>query len=203
MADEEAGTKDGGSARVGRAKLPPTSSAPSMTPKNPPSTRRASIPRAKPVGSSVSRAVAATPSSPPSIAEDGTAIEAERVDVRMSAVGRVDASDVSVSMGAIGAARADSITVDKGSVGAAMTGRLELSRGYARSILARQVQIDRGAARIIVAADVRAERTAVLFLVARKVSGDVRVLFDWRGALAFGAVAGIIAGVGTRLRGPR
>ena len=34
-----------------------------------------------------------------------------------------------------------------------------------------------------------------MFLVARRVSGDVRVLFDWRGALAFGAVAGIVFGI--------
>jgi len=41
-----------------------------------------------------------------------------------------------------------------------------------------------------------------MFLVARRVGGDVRVLFDWRGALAFGAVAGMIVGVVTRLRRP-
>jgi hypothetical protein len=39
-----------------------------------------------------------------------------------------------------------------------------------------------------------------MFLVARRVSGDVKVLFDWRGALAFGAVAGLIAGVVARSR---
>ncbi len=173
------------------------------------SARRAATPRSKASGPGGSRVpptapeVAPRSSAPSSIAADGGVIEVERLDVRMGAVGRVDASDVSVNMGAIGAARADSITVDKGSVGAAMTGSLGLSRGYARSILARQVQIDRGAARVIVAADVRAERTAVVFMVARKVSGDVRVLFDWRGALAFGAVAGIIVGVVTRMRRPR
>jgi hypothetical protein len=81
-----------------------------------------------------------------------------------------------------------------------MAGNVEVSRGYARSILARQVQIDRGLARMVVAADVRAERTAVLFLVARRVSGDVRVLFDWRGAIAFGAVAGVVFGLISRAR---
>jgi hypothetical protein len=90
--------------------------------------------------------------------------------------------------------------VDRGALGAAMAGEVEVSRGYARSILARQVQIDRGAARMIVAADVRAERTAVLFLLARRVSGDIRVMFDWRGAVAFGAVAGIIGGLIARAR---
>ena len=127
----------------------------------------------------------------PAIDEAGTSLSADRVDVRAGAVGRVEAGEVTVTGGAIGAARADRVSVDRGALGAAMAGEVEVSRGYARSILARQVQIDRGAARMIVAADVRAERTAVVFLLARRVSGDIRVLFDWRGAVAFGAVAGV------------
>jgi hypothetical protein len=147
-----------------------------------------------------SRRRARTDGATAGIAEDGASLEAERVDLRGSAVGRVDASELTVAMGAVGAARADSVSVDKGAVGAVMSDRVDVSRGYARSILARQVQLDRAAARIIVAADVRAERTAVMFLVARRVSGDVRVLFDWRGALAFGAVVGVVLGVLRRRR---
>ena len=150
--------------------------------------------------------IMAPPSAPsveqaaPLVDEDGTSISADRVDVRAGAVGRVEAGEVTVAVGAIGAARADRVSVDRGALGAAMAGNVEVSRGYARSILARQVQIDRGAARMIVAADVRAERTAVLFLLARRVSGDVRVMFDWRGALAFGALAGVVAGLISRMR---
>jgi hypothetical protein len=133
--------------------------------------------------------------SAPGVIEDGASLEADRVDLRATAVGRVDASELTVAMGAVGAARADTVSVDKGAVGAVMANRVDVSRGYARSVLARQVQLDRAAARIVVAADVRAERAAVMFLVARRVSGDVRVLFDWRGALAFGAVVGILVRV--------
>lgn len=136
----------------------------------------------------------------PDVDEDGTSLSADRVDVRAGAVGRVEAAEVTVTAGAIGAARGDRVSVDRGALGAAMAGEVQISRGYARSILARQVQIDRGAARMIVAADVRAERTAIVFLLARRVSGDVRVLFDWRGALAFGAVAGVIGGLIARAR---
>jgi hypothetical protein len=62
------------------------------------------------------------------------------------------------------------------------------------------VQLDRGAARVVIAADVNAQQSAVLFLVARRVAGDVRVLFDWRGALAFGAAAGVVVALLSRLR---
>lgn len=134
--------------------------------------------------------------------EDDTSFEGESVELRLSAVGMVDAGDVSFAQGALGAVRADNVTVDKGAVGAALADHVEISRGYAGSIVARQVQLDRAAARIIVAADVKAERSAVMFLVARRVAGDVRVLLDWRGAVAFGAIAGLIMGL-LRRRPPR
>jgi hypothetical protein len=39
------------------------------------------------------------------------------------------------------------------------------------------------------------------FLFARRVVGDVRVLLDWRGAIAFGAAAGFVMGLMRRGRG--
>lgn len=139
----------------------------------------------------------------PVIVEDGELLDADQVAPRLSAVGRVNGGSVTVAQGAVGAARAEHLSIDRGVVGAAMAGNVEVSRGYARSILARQVQLDRGAARVIIAADVRAERSAVMFLIARRVSGDMRVLFDWRGAVAFGAVAGVVFAVLSRVRRKR
>jgi hypothetical protein len=129
------------------------------------------------------------------LADDELAGDGERVELRLSAVGMVDAADISFAQGALGAARADNVVVEQGALGAALADRVEVSRGYARSILARQVQLDSAAARVIVAADVTAERTAVMFLIARRVAGDVRVLLDWRGAVAFGAAVGLVMGL--------
>jgi hypothetical protein len=143
------------------------------------------------------------PARRPAVTGDGASLAADSVDVHMGAVGRVEAGEVSVTQGAVGAARTQQLTVDRGAVGAVLADRAELSRGYTRSILARQVQMDRAAARIVIAADVRAEQTAVMFLVARRVSGDIRVLFDWRGALAFGAAAGLLLGIFSRTRRQR
>ena len=128
-------------------------------------------------------------------ADEEDAFDGENVELRLSAVGMVDAADVSFAQGALGAVRADNVTVDKGAVGATLANHVEVSRGYARSIVAREVQLDRAAARIVVAADVKADRSAVMFLVARRVAGDVRVLLDWRGAVAFGAAAGVLMGL--------
>jgi hypothetical protein len=141
-----------------------------------------------------------TPHETARVDEDGTSQSAERVEMRLSAVGRVESGELRVAQGAVGAARVDRLEVDRGAVGAAMAGQVDLSRSYARSILARQVQLDRAAARVIIAADVRADKSAAMFLIARKVDGNVKVLFDWRGALAFGAVAGAVFALVTRIR---
>jgi hypothetical protein len=148
----------------------------------------------------VRRNATANPNEGPPIVEDGVSRIGDRVGLNRSAVGRLEADEVRVEQGAVGAARVEHLSVDRGAVGAVMAGSAEVSRGYVRSILARQVQLDRGAARVIVAADVRANQSAVMFLVARRVSGEVRVLFDWRGALAFGAAAGVVFAFLTRLR---
>jgi hypothetical protein len=52
----------------------------------------------------------------------------------------------------------------------------------------------------VVAADVTTGGpTFVGVLLARRVIGDVKVLLDWRGALAFGAAAGLVAGLVRRV----
>lgn len=136
----------------------------------------------------------------PVVAEDGTSLAGDHVQVLRAAVGRLEATEVAVEQGAIGAARAQHVKLERSAVGAALAENVEVSRSYARSILARQVQLDRGAARVVIAADVRTNQTAVMFLVARRVAGDVRVLLDWRGALAFGAGAGLVLALFRRSR---
>jgi hypothetical protein len=136
----------------------------------------------------------------PAIVDDGASLAADHVGLDRSAVGRVEADTVEIRQGAVGAARVEHLSADLSAVGAVMAGNAEVSRSYVRSILARQVQLDRGAARVVIAADVRANQSAVMFLVARRVSGEMRVLLDWRGALAFGAAAGVVFAFLSRLR---
>src|SRR5258706_3639641 len=155
----------------------------------------AEAPPAPPVMTAVAPAEASEMAMMSAADDDGTSLDGERVELRLSAIGMVDATDVSFAQGALGAARADTVKVEQGAIGAALADRVQVSRGYARSIVARQFQTQSPAARVIVAADAKAERTAIMFLVARRVAGDVRVLLDWRGAIAFGAVAGLIMGL--------
>jgi hypothetical protein len=142
-----------------------------------------------------------TPAEPARIEEDGSIIAADRVDVRLGAVGRVDATELSVHQGAVGGARADRVTVDQGALGGAIAREVTVSQGVARTLLAQEAHVEQSFVRTLVASEVRTDGpTGIGILIARRVVGDVKVLLDWRGALAFGVAAGVVAGLLGRLR---
>ncbi|MBA3876959.1 MAG: hypothetical protein C0498_08485 [Anaerolinea sp.] len=137
----------------------------------------------------------------PSVEEDETWVQADAVEVHQGAIGRVDATDVTVTQGVVGAARGDRISVEMGLLGAAMGGEISISQGGAGSILAQQARVEQSFVRTLVAQHVEIRRpSAVLFLIAQRVSGDIRPVLDWRGALVFGAAFGVTAGLFGRLR---
>jgi hypothetical protein len=138
------------------------------------------------------------------VLEGGAPIVADHVDVRMGAVGRVETSVMQVEQGAVGAARADSIALERSALGAGLANEVTVRQGFARALLARSATVEQSFVRTLIAAEVRIDKaTGVGILIARNVVGDVRVLLDWRGALAFGAAAGLVAGLVGRLRRPR
>jgi hypothetical protein len=116
------------------------------------------------------------------------------VDVRLGGIGRLDAEEVFVQWGGIGAARADRVGVEFGSVGASLAGELRITQGMASSVVAREATLEQSLVRTLIAQRVTVARpTGVLVMIAQHVSGDVRPVVDWRGALAFGAVFGVVA----------
>jgi hypothetical protein len=124
------------------------------------------------------------------------AAQAQTVDLQRGGIGRLVATEVNVTQGGIGAARSDRLTVRQGVVGAAMAGSFELTQGGVRSVLARDARLEQSFAQSIVANQVTmGPRSGALVVIARRVQGDVRVLLDWRGALAFGAALGLVLGL--------
>ncbi len=147
-----------------------------------------------PDASEVGRTV--LPATLPDIHEDGSWIEADAVEVHQGAVGRVDATHLTVKQGAIGGARGERIDIQMGAVGAALGGHVAIEQGFAGTVLAQEARIEQSVVRTLVARDVTFSRpSAVVFMLAQRVEGEVRVLLDWRGALAFGAAFGVIAGL--------
>lgn len=123
-------------------------------------------------------------------------VNAVNVDVSRGGIGRARAVDIAVSQGGIGMARGDRVSVEMGAIGAALGGEVRVTQGAVGSVLARDVRIEQSAVRSVIANNVVFERTTgVLFLLARRVEGDVRVLLDWRGAVAFGAALGVVMSV--------
>jgi len=77
-----------------------------------------------------------------------------------------------------------------------MAGEFNVTQGYAASVLAREATIEQGFVRTLIAQRVHVTRpSAVLVMIAQHVSGEVRPLLDWRGALAFGAAFGLVSGL--------
>jgi hypothetical protein len=137
----------------------------------------------------------------PAVDEDGGPIAADRVDVRMGAVGRVEAGELSIHQGAVGAARAERVQVERGAIGGAVARDVQVSQSFARGLIGQHVQVEQSFVRSVVAAEVTTTGpTGIGILIARKVVGDVKVLLDWRGALVFGAAAGLVGGLVGRIR---
>jgi hypothetical protein len=132
-------------------------------------------------------------------------VVADVVEIQRGGAGRVEAGDVSVRQGAIGFARAKEIEVEMGAVGAAIGSEIELERALTRFAAARDsITLEQSGALGVLANRVSLGRGAgVVFLFARKVEGDVRPVFDWRGGLAFGAAAGAVLAVVRALLGGR
>ena len=114
----------------------------------------------------------------------------------MGGIGQLDAHDVSIQWGGVGAAKAERLSVECGSVGAAMAGEMRVTQGFAGSVLAREVTVEQGVIRTLIAKHVTITRpSAVLVMIAQQVSGEVKPLLDWRGALAAGAAFALVSGL--------
>jgi hypothetical protein len=136
------------------------------------------------------------------VLENETMPDAElaSLELRQGAIGRLSASEVTVSQGAIGGARAEHVSVSQGAIGGALADTVSVSQGAAGTVIAREARIEQSVVGRLIAQDVRFERpSAVVFMLAQRVSGDIKVLFDWKAALALGGAFGVVAGVLRRI----
>jgi hypothetical protein len=114
------------------------------------------------------------------------------VDLRLGGIGALKAEDTFVQWGGVGAAQTEQLDVELGGVGAVLAGEAHLSLGVAGSIAARDAFVEQSFVRTLIAQRVTVNRpTGVLVMIAQHVSGDVRPVIDWRGAMAAGAAIGL------------
>jgi hypothetical protein len=127
--------------------------------------------------------------------------DARQIDLRQGGIGRAHADDIAVTQGGIGIARGERISVELGGLGLAVANEVHVTQGMASTVLARDVHIEQAGARTIIASHATLGRNVGVFmLIAGRVEGNVRTLLDWRGAIAFGAAFGLVAGLVRRRR---
>jgi hypothetical protein len=120
--------------------------------------------------------------------------DVEIMSMSGGAIGTARADAIDVSQGAVGAVRADAVDIDTAAVGIAIAREASVDAAIVGPLIAREAHVDRVIAQGILAQQVEVTGGALtVFLVAQRVEGSVRTVFDWRGAIAFGAAFGIVA----------
>ena len=128
--------------------------------------------------------------------------DARSIDIRQGGIGRASATDIAVSQGGIGFAQGERVTLEMGAIGVAVGDEVRVTQSTAGYVAARgDATVDQSLVSTLIADRVTFRQpSAVLVLIARQVDGSVRPLLDWRGAIAAGAVAGIVIGLLRRVR---
>lgn len=146
------------------------------------------------------QAVARRPVAVP-VVHDSYPTDEGSLTIQQGGIGALTATDVAVTQGGVGALRADRLSVELGGVGAAMTTELSVRQGYVGAVIAREARFEQAGVRNLIANHVHfGPNSGAGVVLAAHVEGDVRTLVDWRGALAFGAAAGVVMAL---LRGRR
>jgi hypothetical protein len=92
--------------------------------------------------------------------------------------------------------QAENATLSSGGAVAMLADNIAVESGGAQYMLARNsIQVEQGGAVVVAAPRVEITNGGAMFVFAREVHGDMRVMFDRRGALVFGIAAGIIIGL--------
>ncbi|MEX2010709.1 MAG: hypothetical protein WEF51_00575 [Chloroflexota bacterium] len=176
---------------------------PARAPRKPPAETRAAAPASPPPDQVTTAVVPGEVRADSVIVSQGGVgfANATSVDVRQGGIGRVEARDVAVTMGGIGIARGESVSVEMGGIGAAFATDVRISKGGVNAVVAREAHVEQSFVQTVLAERVVFQRpSGVVFLIARRVEGNVRALFDWRGAAAFGAAFGVIVSLLRRRR---
>ncbi len=135
-------------------------------------------------------------------ARPGGRVVADHVNVEQGAIGTAEGLSVDVMQGAIGIARGEHVRLTQGAIGAAIADDVHIQMSGAQLVLAREsVHIQQGGAATVIAQHAELKSGSFVgFLVALNAEGETRALFDWRGAIAFGAAFAVVSAI---LRGRR
>jgi hypothetical protein len=130
------------------------------------------------------------------VVHDSYPTGAGSLTIQQGGIGALTATDVAVTQGGVGALRAERLSVELGGVGAALANDLDVRQGFVGAAIARDARFEQAGVRTLIANRVHfGPNSGAGVVLAAHVEGDVRTLVDWRGALAFGAAAGVVMAI--------
>jgi hypothetical protein len=123
-------------------------------------------------------------------------IEGGHIEMQQVGALSIDGERIEVTQGAALMVRGDNIGLNQSISGLTIGDTTSINFSFTPlSVSKGETAVHRSAAGIIAAADIRAENSSALLVLANKVEGNLTTLFDWKSALAVGAVAGGIWGL--------
>lgn len=128
-------------------------------------------------------------------------IEGGHIEMQQVGALSIDGERIEVTQGASLMVRGDDVGLNQSISGLTIGDTTSINFSFTPlSISKHETVVNRSAAGIIAAGDVRAENSSALLVLANKVEGNITTLFDWKSALAAGAVAGGIWGLLSLIR---
>ncbi|HEV2122679.1 MAG TPA: hypothetical protein VGW38_07890 [Chloroflexota bacterium] len=117
------------------------------------------------------------------------------LELRDFTVRSIEAAEVKVEKGAVGRARGGTVSIDQGAVGMALGREIHLKQAGGALVAGGKVTVEQGATQWLVGGLVEAKQVYAITVLAAKVEGQVKCLFDAKGAFAFGAGLALMSGL--------
>lgn len=114
-----------------------------------------------------------------------------QVELRDFSVRSVDAPQITVERAAVGRARGDQVQLQESAAGLATGSTVSLERSAGLLVGGGRVQVAQSGAQWLVGGLVEAKNVFAITVIAGKVEGQVRCLFDAKGAFAFGIAVAV------------
>lgn len=143
--------------------------------------------------SSVGQAVEAhhdQPRAPAGVVRDGSGLQLE-----VGKGGAGDTDTMPVTQTAVGRVRGRVVDLKQSAVGAVLARDVKLYQGAGAVLAGGKVSVEQSVSQWLVGGLVQARQVFAVAVIAGKVEGQVRCLFDARGAFAFGAGAALVTGL--------
>ncbi len=122
-------------------------------------------------------------------------LDGDALDLRLARAEALNAEEVTAERSVIGRIRARYVRLRQSPVGIVLGRDVELRQGAGLVLAATELNVERSAGQWLIGGLVQARQVFAVAVVAGRIEGQVKCLFDARGAFAFGAGAALMTGL--------